>query len=55
MAMQNFNNYQKFLWHRRIGHYYNEDMQKYLQEHGINNNNCCDECKITKNEKKITQ
>jgi len=43
MAMQNFNNYQELLWHRRIGHYYNEDMQKYLQEHGINNHNCCDE------------
>jgi len=53
MAMQNFNNYQELLWHRRIGHYYNEDMQKYLQEHGINNNNnCCDECKITKMKRK---
>jgi len=35
------------IWHNRLGHYYNENMENYLKEHKINNNECI-ECKISK-------
>lgn len=34
-------------WHNRLGHYYQEDINKYLKLHNINDNECM-ECKISK-------
>jgi len=35
------------LWHCRLGHYYQDDINKYLQLHNIKTDNCI-ECKIAK-------
>ena len=37
----------KMLWHRRLGHFYNENLTKYLKLHNIKINECLD-CKIAK-------
>ena len=39
-------NYKK-IWHNRLGHYYNENLDKYLKYHNINKNECV-ECQISK-------
>ena len=35
------------LWHRRLGHFYNENLTKYLKLHNVKINECLD-CKIAK-------
>ena len=37
----------KNLWHNRLGHYYNENIEKYLNDHQITKEECID-CKIAK-------
>ena len=38
----------KMIWHRRLGHYYNNNLLKYLMDHDIKVNDDCHDCKITK-------
>eukprot|EP00833_Pecoramyces_ruminatium_P014940 jgi/Orpsp1_1/1188972/evm.model.d7180000068605.1 len=47
MALQNFRNAKELIWHRRLGHFYNKDLNKYLKLHNVDDN-CCDDCKIVK-------
>jgi len=47
MAIQNFRNANELIWHRRLGHFYQEDLKNYLNLHNINENTC-DDCKIVK-------
>ncbi len=44
--LNNKENYQQ-LWHNRLGHYYNENLNNYLKNHNINKNECI-ECQISK-------
>jgi len=39
------NDQSKMLWHRRLDHYYNDDITKYLKLHNIKTSKCFD-CKI---------
>jgi len=41
------NNESKLIWHRRLGHYYIENIEKYLNLHKVKNI-LCDDCKISK-------
>jgi len=37
----------KMTWHRRLGHFYNKEMEKYLKDHDVSEPDCLD-CKIAK-------
>jgi len=37
----------KMSWHRRLGHFYNKEMEKYLKDYDVNEPDCLD-CKIAK-------
>eukprot|EP00833_Pecoramyces_ruminatium_P008251 jgi/Orpsp1_1/1182283/evm.model.c7180000080633.1 len=41
----------KMIWHRRLGHFYHENIEKFLKLHNIKSPSCLD-CKITKMKKK---
>ena len=41
----------KLLWHRRLGHYYYNDLNKYLELHNIKDSECLD-CKVSKLKRK---
>ncbi|OUM59001.1 hypothetical protein PIROE2DRAFT_64053 [Piromyces sp. E2] len=41
------NDQSKMLWHRRLGHYYQENLNKYLKLHNVKPTKCL-ECKIAK-------
>jgi len=45
MSINNNNN--KMIWHRRLGYFYNKEIEKYLKDHEINEPECLD-CKIAK-------
>ena len=47
MAINELNNESKLLWHRRLGHYYIENLNEYLDIHNIKESECVD-CKIAK-------
>jgi len=47
MAINKLNNESKLLWHRRLGHYYLENLNEYLDIHNIKESECID-CKIAK-------
>jgi len=47
MALQNFRSAKKIIWHRRLGHYYTKDLNKYLKLHNVDEN-FCNDCKIAK-------
>ena len=51
MAVQQFDNFDDLIWHRRLGHYYIHDLQNYLNIHNIDKNICSD-CKIAKMKRK---
>jgi len=42
MAMQNFRSAKGIIWHRRLGHYYTKDLNKYLKLHNVDENFCND-------------
>jgi len=42
------NNEFELLWHRRLGHFYNKDLNSYLKAHGITKQYFCDACRIVK-------
>jgi len=44
---QNIDDQTKLLWHRRLGHFYNDNLTKYLRIHNIKTIECFD-CKIAK-------
>jgi hypothetical protein len=52
----NINNVDLKLWHARLGHYYNQNLQKFLENNNIkeekNDNINCEDCKISKLKKK---
>lgn len=41
------NDQSKMLWHRRLGHFYHENINKYLKLHNVDSPKCID-CKIAK-------
>ena len=47
MAIQNFRNAEELIWHRRLGHFYQEDLKNFLNHHEINLDKC-DDCRIAK-------
>jgi len=47
IAIQNFRNANELIWHRRLGHFYQEDLKNYLNLNNINESTC-DDCKIVK-------
>ena len=51
MAIQNFDNFNDLIWHRRLGHYYHYDLDNYLKIHNADRN-CCPECRIAKMKRK---
>jgi len=55
----NINNVDLKLWHALLGHYYNQNLQKFLENNNIkeekNDNINCEDCKISKLKKKTIQ
>jgi len=47
MAIQNFRNAEELICHRRLGHFYQEDLKNFLNHHEINLDKC-DNCRIAK-------
>jgi len=50
-SVQKLNKESKLIWHRRLVHYYLNNMDEYLNVHNINDH-LCDDCKIVKMKRK---